>query len=253
MKTSVTISLAQVPVTRGDFGANLECHLKMIEQSSEYNADVVVFPELSLTGYELDLAAQSAFSLEPSNFKALSNASVDNEIIVIAGCPLTICNSSKPTIGAVICFPNGEVQFYSKQYLHDGEDQYCSFGSTDYFFYVNGYQVALAICADFTKREHSQEAKKLGADIYVVSALISDQGFVTDSKILSAIASEHRFPVLLSNHISVTGGWATCGKSTVWNTRGENVMGDMLEESGLVLCTIAGHEVEAAKTYKCLG
>lgn len=247
MKTRVTISLAQIPVARRDLDTNLEHHLKMIELSSNYNADVVVFPELSLTGYELDLAAHLAFAPEASSFKELSQASVENEIIVIAGCPLQVSDSLKPTIGAVACFPNGAVQFYSKKFLHPGEENYCLCGADDYFFNVNGYKIALAICADFTKPEHSQQAKKLGADIYLVSALISEKGFAPDSKILSEIASEHGFPVLLSNHISVTGGWETCGKSSVWNSSGERVIGDSFTESGLVLCTITGNEVEATK------
>ncbi|EHJ9995348.1 carbon-nitrogen hydrolase family protein [Vibrio parahaemolyticus] len=248
MKTGVTISLAQIPIVRGDLCGNIENHIKMIKKSSSYKADVVVFPELSLTGYELDLVAELAFSPEPLSFKELSQASVENKIIVIAGCPLKANNSSKPTIGAVVCFPDGLVQFYSKQYLHEGEEKYCSFGTTDYFFTVNGHQIALAICADFTTPEHSQRVKKLGADAYVVSALISGNGFTPDSKILSEIALEHRIPVLLSNHISETGGWETCGKSSVWDSFGKLVISSSEKESGLVLCTIAGNELEATKT-----
>ncbi|WP_237485550.1 carbon-nitrogen hydrolase family protein [Vibrio hippocampi] len=252
MKTGITISLAQIPVARGDLCENLKHHLKMIEQSSYHNADVVVFPELSLTGYELDLVAKLAVDPEPSNFKELSQASVDHEIIVIAGCPLSSDCSSKPTIGAVICFPDGVIQFYAKQFLHTGEEKYCSYGSTDYFFKVNGYQIALAICADFTQLEHSQQARALGADIYVVSALISDSGFEVDSKILSEIAVEHGFPVFLSNHISATGGWNTCGKSSVWNSYGDLVVNSSSKDSGLVLCSLVGSEIEASKTYKRL-
>lgn len=248
MGTGVTVSLAQIPIVRGDLCGNLENHIKMIEQSSYSKADIVVFPELSLMGYELDLADELAFSPEPPSFKELSQASVENEIIVIAGGSLKVNNSSKPTIGAVVCFPDGSVQFYSKQYLHEGEDKYCSVGTTDYIFTVKGYQIALAICADFTAPEHSQRAKNLGADVYIVSALISSNGFVPDSKILSEIALEHRIPVLLSNHISETGGWETCGKSSVWNSFGKLVISSSEKESGLVLCTITGKELEATKT-----
>ncbi|WP_394246405.1 carbon-nitrogen hydrolase family protein [Vibrio profundi] len=251
MKTDLTISVAQIPVVRGDIPTNLEHHLQMIEQSSLHNADVVVFPELSLTGYELDLAAKLAFSPEPSNFEALSQASVKNEIIVIAGVPLRLEHSSKPTIGAVICFPNGTVQFYSKQYLHAGEDTYCSFGEMDYAIDVKGHRIALAICADFTKPEHSQRARELGADIYVASALISDNGFVADSKVLSRIASEHGFPVLLSNHISVTGGWGTCGKSSVWDKDGERVLSSISDSRGLVLCRFSGSDIEVKAITQC--
>ncbi|MEZ9548400.1 MULTISPECIES: carbon-nitrogen hydrolase family protein [Vibrio] len=241
---SVTISLAQIPVVRGNWRENLKQHLKMIEQSSKYNADVVVFPELSLTGYELDLAEELALSLEPSNFEELSRASVQSETIIVAGCPLRVPDLSHPTIGAVVCFPDGRVEFYSKQHLHDGEGNYCSAGDVDYIFDVNGHKIALAICADFIEADHSQRAKHLGADIYLASALISENGFDPDSKILAGIASEHGIPVLLSNHISLTGGWGTCGKSSVWNSQGERVISAKSKESGIVLCTISGCETD---------
>lgn len=243
MKTGVTISLAQVPVVRGDITANLEQHLEMVKQSAHYKADVVVFPELSLTGYELDLAAELAFSPQLSSFKQLSQAAVDHQVIVIAGCPLISDTASKPTIGAVVCFPSGDVEFYSKQYLHAGEEEYCSYGSGDYCFEVNGHKVVLAICADFSNPAHSQRAKQLGAEVYIASALISENGFNADAEILSGIASKHGFPVLLSNHISKTGGWETCGKSSMWDSQGKLVDGFTSNHSGLVLCRI-GNGVE---------
>ncbi|WP_417594412.1 carbon-nitrogen hydrolase family protein [Oceanospirillum sp.] len=247
MKTDVTISLAQIPVVRGDLKSNLRHHLEMISRSSRHNADVVIFPELSLTGYELDLAARLAFSPEASSFQELSRASVENQIIVIAGCPLSSDCSSKPFIGAVICFPDGSVEFYSKQYLHPGEEQYCLFGPADYFFKVKGHRLALAICADFAEPEHSRRARESGADIYVVSALISGKGFAPDSEILSAIALKHGFAVLLSNHISETGGWETCGNSSVWDSYGERVINSDSADSGLILCTLSGSKAAASK------
>jgi len=248
LKTGVTISLAQIPVARGDLRANLGHHLKMIEQSSNHNADIVVFPELSLIGYELDLAAELAFAPESSSFKELSQAAVESEVIVIAGCSLSFNIASKPAIGAVVCFPDGLVQFYSKQYLHKGEEKYCTCGFDDYFLDVNGYRIALAICADFSCPEHSQRARALGADIYIVSALISESGFDEDAKVLSGISAASKLPVLLSNHISNTGGWSACGNNSIWSAAGELVLCSDSKESCLVLCEVVGDKIAATKT-----
>ncbi len=248
MRSDIIISLAQVPVAKGDVVKNISSHLAMIEQSSSFGADVVVFPELSLTGYELELVQELAFSQEPSNFAELSQASVKHNLIVIAGCPLETENSIKPTIGAVICFPNGTIDFYSKQYLHDGEEKYCSPGSEDYLFNVKGNLIGLAICADFSYPEHSFRVAERDADVYIASALISDSGFEVDAKILSNIAFTYKFPVLLSNHISPTGGWVVCGNNTVWDASGQVVLSSESKEQCLVLCTITGHEVSVAKT-----
>ncbi len=245
MKSRITISLPQIPVTKGDVSANLKYHIGAIERSSQQSADVVVFPELSLTGYELELAAELAFDPELSVFEEFSQAAVTHEVVVIAGCPLNASVSSKPTIGSVICFPDGKVDFYSKQYLHSGEEVYCSRGERDYHFELKGNQIALAICADFIEPLHSSRAKAMGADVYLVSALISEMGFEPDSKLLSDIASAHHFPVLLSNHISVTGGWETCGKNSIWGADGNRVTLPNSKEDCLVLCTIDNDHIEA--------
>lgn len=251
LKTSIRISLAQVPVVKGDVTENLAQHIKMIEQSSLCKADVVVFPELSLTGYELEFAQELALSETSHVFEVLSQAAVDHNIIVLAGCPLkvtlTLGRDAKPTIGAVICFPDGTREFYAKQYLHEGEGKHCSSGVVDYVFTVNGYRIALAICADFASPEHAQKARELGADIYIASALISERGFEADAKMLSSIAATHGFPVLLSNHISTTGGWAACGNNTVWNASGERVFSSESKEPCVVLCTMADHKIDAIK------
>lgn len=244
MKSAVNISLAQVPVVRGALDENLIQHIKMIEQSAQYNADLIVFPELSLSGYELDLVQELAFVKSSPILKGLAQAAVHNNIIVIAGAPLASDTNTKPTIGAVICMPDGSTQFYSKQYLHQGEDKFCSNGATDYFLDINGNKIALAVCADFVSPEHSRRASEVGADIYIASALISENGFATDAKILSGIASKYSFPVLLSNHISTTGGWNTFGNNSVWNEYGALVVSSGSREPCLVLCKIADGQIE---------
>ena len=85
---------------------------------------------------------------------------------------------SKPHIAAVICFPNGEIEFYSKQYLHDGEGTYCAAGETNHLLNINNTRIALAVCADFAKPQHAQGAADSEAELYLVSALISPSGFI---------------------------------------------------------------------------
>lgn len=234
---NLTIALAQPPVIRGDVAGNLTTHLTYIEQAAHHGADVVVFPELSLIGYEPDLLEPLATSDDAEVFTTLSDAATAHNLVVIAGCPL-INEGSKPHIGAVICFPDGERAFYAKQHLHDGEAAYCAPGRKDCLFTVNGVRIALAVCADFGHLAHAEAAAAQQADVYLVSALISKSGYDADAELLAGIARRHQFPVLLANHISHTGGWQTCGKSGGWNARGERVAGAEGHDAGLVLCTI---------------
>jgi len=83
MKT--TIALAQINTKLGDVDANLEKHLALSKQAWQGGAELIVFPELSLTGYVLqDLA--SAVARRPSNddpvFHKLLELSRDLDVVV---------------------------------------------------------------------------------------------------------------------------------------------------------------------------
>ncbi len=246
MDRRLRISLPQLPVFKADFQRNLEQHAEMVRRSAHVGADLVVFPELSLTGYELELLQSLAVSPSAEHFAELSNAAVEHNTVVIAGCPLVRDGESMPAIGAVICFPDTRVEFYCKQFLHEGEGNSCSAGSSDYFFELRGSRLALAICADFANPLHAQGVAEQGADLYLVSALISEAGYKKlDSEILSHLARRHQMPVILSNHISRTGGWDTFGHNAVWDAKGKRTLSTNSRDSCMLLCTFEGQDIQA--------
>jgi NAD+ synthase (glutamine-hydrolysing) len=80
-----TIGLAQINTRLGDPSANLEKHLDLVSEARSAGADLLVFPELSMTGYVLqDLA--SAVSIRPSAdhpiFRHLLDASQGLDLVV---------------------------------------------------------------------------------------------------------------------------------------------------------------------------
>ena len=80
----LTIALAQTTARLGDPEANLEKHLAWIEDARSQGADLVVFPELSLTGYVLqDLTSSVARHATPDDalFRRLLAASRKIDII----------------------------------------------------------------------------------------------------------------------------------------------------------------------------
>src|SRR5271157_6338134 len=80
----INLALAQIATKLGNVQANLEKHLDYIKQAQAQKADLIVFPELSLTGYVLqDLA--STVSHKPTDddplFKPLLEASQDLDLV----------------------------------------------------------------------------------------------------------------------------------------------------------------------------
>ena len=54
----LTLALAQINTKLGDVDANLEKHLALAKEAGKNGAELIIFPELSLTGYVLqDIAA----------------------------------------------------------------------------------------------------------------------------------------------------------------------------------------------------
>jgi predicted amidohydrolase len=233
----VRFALAQLNTVKGNIAENLKLHKKFCSEAAHQGADIITFPELSLTGYEPTMIGELA--LEPSSdlLKELSQHSVSNSIIIVCGCPIKN-NQFKPYIGSIICFPNGKVDIYAKQYLHQGESEFCVAGAENYFFNIKQNKIALAICADFTDSRHQTHAISENADFYLVSALISKRGFSEDSLLLSNIAKKINAPVLLSNFIGETGGWDAAGKCSVWDKEGNVVVQGSDSEAGITICTI---------------
>src|SRR5512147_269980 len=72
---SLRIALAQVAPRLGALDANLERHRALLEEARRGGADLVVFPELGLTGYQLqDLAAEVAVRPHASALGGLAAA-----------------------------------------------------------------------------------------------------------------------------------------------------------------------------------
>ena len=72
---SLTIALAQIAPRLGALETNLATHHSLLDEARAGGADLVVFPELGLTGYQLqDLAAEVAMRLDDPRLAALAAA-----------------------------------------------------------------------------------------------------------------------------------------------------------------------------------
>src|SRR6476659_5534229 len=80
---TVRVALAQIAPALGQFDANLARHHELIREARSKGADLVVFPELGLTGYQLqDLAAEVSIRLDDPRLADLAAATKDLSVIV---------------------------------------------------------------------------------------------------------------------------------------------------------------------------
>jgi predicted amidohydrolase len=212
------IGVAQTRPVKGDIQGNIENHKKLIDLAVSNRADIVIFPELSLTGYEPALSRELATDQVDSRLDVFQDLS-DTRLITI-GVGLPTKNDANICISMVIFQPYTERQTYSKVYLHPDENAFFVSGQNPTSVIRNITNVALAICYELSVPEHSESAYKSGAEVYIASVAKSVDGVEKAVKTLSGIATRYSMTVLMSNSIGVCDGFECGGKTSIWNNKG---------------------------------
>lgn len=212
------ICVAQTRAVAGDIQVNITNHKKIIDLAVLQGADIIFFPELSLTGYEPKLSKQLATTQDDSRFDDFQKISDAKKVIIGVGMPTK--NNSEILISMILFQPAANRQTYSKQYLHEDEYPYFSSGTKQVFLTANNTKIAPAICYESLVPEHSENAFKNGAEIYIASVAKSAAGVEKASRHLSNIARNYSKMVLMSNSLGPSDNFESAGKTSIWNRDG---------------------------------
>jgi len=212
------LALAQISSKSADVAFNIQTHIKTILKASKEGVDYLVFPELSLTGYELDRGLELAFSPNDKRLEQLIDTCVKNNITVCIGAPLYIDETVH--LGSIIIKGSGEIETYSKIHLHGNEKKYFTAGINHHCLSIGDTTIANAICADTSHSIHAKTCKSLGSEIYAASVLYFPSCYDKDIKMLSSYAKEYDMLVGMANHNKPTGPYDGIGKSSLWDKNG---------------------------------
>ena len=237
------ICVAQTRSVKGDTRRNIDNHKKIIDLAVSNGAGVIIFPELSLTGYEPGLAKELATTPGDPRFDDFQKISDHKQITIGVGMPVK--SNTSILISMIIFQPRTARQTYSKQYLHPDEYPYFINGQGQVFLMENREKIALAICYELSVPEHAANAHKNEAQIYVASVAKTAEGVKKAIATLSGIASKYAMTVLMANCIGECDGDECGGKSSAWNKQGL-LLGQLndKEEGILIIDTGTGELVE---------
>jgi len=230
-----SISVAQTCPIKGDIDRNVEAHVRLADLAAGEGAQVVVFPELSLTGYEIELAGRLAFGEDDARLSRLLDAAASRSITMIVGAPVRL--DGRLYLGAFVLCPDRTIALYTKHRLGafgdsarvDGvvppaEATVFAAGDRNPLVRLGDTTAAIAICADIGAPAHPQRAADRGAAAYLASMFVIPSDFDADSGRLARYAAQHSMVVALANYGCPTGGLASAGRSAVWSPRGELIV-----------------------------
>jgi len=229
----MNICIAQTKSEKGNVHNNIQNHLKLIERAIEFNSDLIVFPELSITNYEPELANEIATSIEDNIFNPLQSLSDKNQITIGIGMPTKAPDGIN--ISMLIFQPNKNKIVYSKRFLHSDELPYFVSSNNQPLIKINGLNIALGICYETLQKEHFIKAHESNADFYIASVAKPDRG--TDKAYLyfPTTAKKFKTPILMCNSVGYSDNFISNGLSSAWNMKGELLAQLDNENQGLLI------------------
>jgi predicted amidohydrolase len=244
MAHSRSIAVAQTCPVKGNVQANLDEHIRLAHLAATEGAAVVVFPELSLTGYELALAERLAFSEGDPRLVPLLGAGATHGMTLVVGGPVRV--GPWLHIGAFIVKPDRTTELYTKHHLGafppcascdscDGtvpppEATVFRPGDHNPLIRLGDNIAAVAVCADIGRPAHAQQAAARNANMYLASMFVIPSDLEGEMSKLSRYAVQHRMMTALANFGSPSGGLRSAGRSAIWSEAGELLV--QLEGSG---------------------
>ena len=256
-----TIALAQISTHLGDVSSNLEKHLALVREARKSGADLLVFPELSLTGYGLqDLAA--AVALHPTDddpvFRRLLEASQDLDLVVGF---VDEDLRHRFYIAAAYLSRGRILHIHHKVYLPTyglfDEGRFFAWGESVRAFDTRFGRLGMLICEDFW---HSSPPYLLwldGADILLLTSASPGRGLTSEDRLESARWVEHINQayaslftsfVAHSNRVGFEDGLNFWGGSTVFDPNGEMLVKGPYHEEALTVAELDLNQLHRTRT-----
>jgi len=253
------IALAQLNPTVGDLAGNVDRMTRAARDAAARGAEVVVFPELSLTGYPpRDLVEKPAF-LEgcERELDRLAQETADFGLSVICGyVARSEAETGKRALNRAALIEGGEIVFRQSKMLLPNYDvfdeaRYFRPAEREYLCTLRGVPVALTICEDawndrrfwkerLYQRDPVEELFEAGAQMLIcINASPYNMGKrAIRRNIYRAAARRYAKPVIYVNQVGGNDQLVFDGTSFVMNSAGEVIAAARSFEEDLILCDL---------------
>jgi 5-aminopentanamidase len=219
----LVVAVAQHAPVPGDVAENARRAAEVVADAA--GADLLLFPLLSLTGYDLGRLAESVSWVVPDDprLDVVREASRAHGVTAVVGAAWSGPDGRR-LLASLALSPDGGVEVVGKHYLSRAERELFEPAEPAPPVDVRGWRVALAVCFDAAAPEHALEMARRGADVYAVSALYTEGQERRLDVHPAARAMDHRMYALVANLAGAGPGWRSCGGSGVWHPDGQRLV-----------------------------
>jgi predicted amidohydrolase len=255
MKEKIKLALAQISSKRENKKANLQKIKEFTLKAKEQAADLVIFPELSLSGYVVrDQIYELAETIPGPATKKIVGIARKTGMHVIFGMP-ELSEKTKATIfnTAVFVGPKGFIGKYRKMYLPTHsvfeEKRYFRPGYQTAAFNTALGNIGLCICYDLFFPEVCRLTRLKGAQL-IISISASPSVRRSYFEILTAArALENTAFLAYVNRVGVEEGLQFWGGSRLVSPTGEVLAKAKYDEEDFVTCEVDYNDIRPAETF----
>lgn len=231
----ITLALAQHDFLVGDIRGNLEKASGLIDEARAVGADLLLFPELALTGYPPeDLLLRPGF-LEACHDAVAELCSRAQGIDVVFGHPWV---EDDRRYNAVSWIRNGQLMGrYFKHHLPNyavfDEQRYFASGSEPLVVELKGVKIGVIICEDAWESEPARKARDAGARLLLVpnASPYRDDKLVAREIMFSKRFADTGLPMVYCNLVGGQDELVFDGRSMLLDAKGElSAPGPLCEE-----------------------
>jgi len=249
---SMYLAIGQAPIILGDISKNLEIMEKMIieaQKKSDSNLDLIVFPELFITGYNLRDNYSTTAEKIPSSAIAqngICELAKKFEIHILTG---IVEKSGKSLFNSAIMIgPKGYIGHYQKRFLPNfgpfEEKMYFGEGKESNVFDTPFGKIGVQICYDIFFPETSMDLAHNSADLIINLSASPTTSRPLFHRMLPARAIETTCFYAYSNNIGTQGSLTFAGESLVVDPRGKTISEMPSFEEGVIVCELKFEELE---------
>lgn len=196
---------------------NIAIHKRFISQAASAGIELLLFPELSLTGYRPSILPNILHNNLELAIQELRSYALDLGVDVLLGLPCWGPNTSKPVIAHQLLGLEGFK--HEKSLIHPDEEPFFSIGQANPMLEKNGYVFNVGICYESCQSEHWQTLKPAGI---LLCPVAKDQaGMVRSKRHWIEIAAEKQSLMLICNATGNLEGFHASGGSMVIAPSGE--------------------------------
>lgn len=227
------IAVLQFAPVLGTLEPNLASILAGADRAAAAGADLLVTPEMGLTGWTLrdpELRAQLAAAMEATALPTLTRAAADWGLGIVVGGPLPALSEppsvdGRPALAnAVLALaPDGSRTVYRKIHLFDEERGWWLAGDGPAVGTVDGVRVGVTICYDGEFPEIPRITRLAGAELIVVPSTNMSPYEADQNLVFATRALENECPVIVANRVGSEGDWTYFGRSLIADQRGRIV------------------------------